>query len=89
MILKFNKSIGESESSTYVNSMRYIITRGENPKPSKRSLIEELEDDIYQSKCEHNYHKECITTWFQTSKSNNCPLCKSKIEEMQIITANI
>lgn len=37
----------------------------------------ELNDNIYQTKCNHYYHKNCITEWIQSDNelSFKCPLC--------------
>ena len=34
------------------------------------------EDDIIILPCKHFYHKECISKWFETSKT--CPICRNE-----------
>ena len=35
------------------------------------------EDEVYQLKCSHVFHKSCFDEWFK--RSNKCPLCKNII----------
>jgi hypothetical protein len=37
----------------------------------------EIKDTICITKCNHNYHKECISKWFELN--NTCPLCRKHI----------
>ena len=32
-------------------------------------------------KSKHCFHRECLLTWFDTSKSNKCPLCRGEADD--------
>jgi hypothetical protein len=40
--------------------------------------LEDINNDKYETKCHHNYHKKCIESWLMTN--NTCPLCRLTIE---------
>ena len=50
---------------------------------------EPLENDKYKiPECNHEYHTNCIITWFRTGK-NRCPLCNNEgINNMQQMEEN-
>ena len=29
--------------------------------------------------CSHEFHKQCVTKWFNTNEENTCPLCRNNI----------
>lgn len=38
-----------------------------------------IEEDSVQTSCQHLFHKECLTHWVETSKTLQCPICRSDI----------
>ena len=45
----------------------------------KCSIRMETTDKMIMTKCNHNYCFDCISHWFKTSGSNNCPYCRKNI----------
>lgn len=50
-----------------------------------------LEDDLFKSSCNHNFHIKCLNKWIEELRNKNsdfytCPLCRNNItEEFKLI----
>jgi hypothetical protein len=60
-------------------------TSNENVKPECSICLQELVDpnlEIYKTKCNHEFHFECLTNWLKTKlEALPCPICRKELEE--------
>lgn len=49
--------------------------------------LEQLTENVYQTPCNHKYHLNCISTWF--NNSSLCPYCRSLTVSQEEIALNI
>lgn len=47
----------------------YAIIASDRRMPDKRCQT-----------CRHQFHRQCLYKWFQTSSQNTCPLCRNPID---------
>jgi hypothetical protein len=43
--------------------------------------VDDTEENSYQLKCKHLFHKDCLKEWLFTNKKDTCPLCRSYVIE--------
>ena len=42
--------------------------------------LEKVSDSDSKTSCGHCFHRPCLMTWFVTSRTTTCPMCRSKLE---------
>ena len=86
----FNNNINNANNNAN-NNIKIIeeLKTTSNYDDCSICLDEELQSELYQTDCGHNYHKQRITTWFDTSNLHKCPLCKSDVKEIQMIATDV
>lgn len=43
--------------------------------------VDDVEENKYQLKCKHLFHRDCLKEWIFTNEKNSCPLCRSSVIE--------
>jgi len=53
-----------------------------NPDTENCEICHDNADIVFKTCCKklHTYHKECLTTWLDISKSKRCPACTNEFE---------
>lgn len=78
------KIVSTKDEISAMNVKKYGDIKNENFTKSRQCNIclEDYQDDeeILLLKCNHYYHKDCITNWI-SKESNKCPICKEKVSE--------
>jgi hypothetical protein len=69
------KKMNLFSSSVYIlpTNIDCTICRCNLNTPSLYNQEKNLDSEIVTGKCQHSYHKECITPWI--SKNKYCPIC--------------
>jgi len=39
--------------------------------------MDDIDCDVYKTKCNHHFHKECMESWLKNSST--CPICRSQV----------
>merc|ERR1712098_783104 len=40
--------------------------------------LDDIENDIFQTNCNHSFHHECLMTWVFHEAHKTCPMCKNE-----------
>jgi hypothetical protein len=41
--------------------------------------------DVVETKCGHQFHKDCLFTWWKIKNSNDCSYCRTKNVDVNIV----
>ena len=34
--------------------------------------------------CKHTFHENCLRTWYETSRSDSCPICRRRFSSVEV-----
>jgi hypothetical protein len=78
-----NKLHNDPKIKIYVEKIKL---NKENKEMECSICFEKINKKSISLKCNHIFHKECISKWLQ--ENNSCPLCREKVYNKQIVYAN-
>jgi hypothetical protein len=65
-----------------VNFQSCVICKNNSQTKLCTICMENVNDNMYITKCGHTYHTQCISEW--TKKNQSCPLCRSIVSVASI-----
>ena len=72
-----NRTTGEG-NSTKINNLDQNSENVKDCSICLTQMVADSDEPLVILKCEHNYHKKCIKSWF--NQSNSCPLCRVRVD---------
>ena len=51
--------------------------------------LEKVNDSSPKTSCGHYFHEQCLITWFATSRTSTCPMCRTNLELFNEDSLNI
>ena len=73
----------ENSNIEFKNELKNEIKNKECPI-CYENIVDNL-DDYFKTKCNHLFHKSCLSKWFTTQEKNNnfnfsCPFCRNELD---------